>query len=149
MRRIIGALVFAAVAATPFAASSPYAAHAASPRAKSMSVMLHVTKAFKHRAMFMHAMASGKIKMAGHDATVSVTTENLPMPAIVGEHAYAVFATDGAMSERVGFLHMNGHMGAVKGMVMMSRITDIDIWAVASMSEKHPMGKKVFSGMVM
>jgi len=116
---------------------------------KNMSMMLHVTAPFKGKMMFKHVTATAKLRYTAHDVFVTVTTDNLPKPAQLGERAYAVFATDGAMADRVGFLHMSGNMASVKGQVMMTKVQDIYVWAVGSMTEKHQMGKKVLGAMVM
>src|SRR5579884_1606288 len=140
MRRIVGTLALAFLAsALP---TGVLAAGAPHPSGKSMHVALHVTSKFKKRAIFMHVMATAKIRTTKTDAFITVTTDGLPKPSVLGERAYAVFATDGSMADRVGFLHMNGSMGAVKGEVMMAKVTDIYVYAVPSMSVKHPMGKK-------
>jgi hypothetical protein len=109
---------------------------------------LHVVNAFKSKPAFAHAMAGAKLRYAKGDVYITVTADNLPKVSSLGKRAYVVYASDGAMTDRVGALKVSGHMAAVKGEVMMTKVSDIYVYAESSATNKHPHGIEVLSAMV-
>lgn len=122
---------------------APIPAHAA-----AMKATLAVASAYKHNMNFAHTMASATVTYKGHNATIKLTAENLPMPSVVKQKVYVVWATDGAMKDRAGTLMVHGKMASLKATVMMTKVQDIVVTAEKSSMPKHPMGPTVLSGMV-
>jgi hypothetical protein len=143
MKRVLKTVVIAALAL-----AVPASVLAASPHAANKTAMLHVTSKFKSKAGFMHVMASAKLHYTKGDVSIKLTTDGLPKPATLGKKFYVLFATDGAMADRVGVLHISGNMAGASGMVMMNKVQDLNVYATSSMSVKHPQGTLVLSGMV-
>jgi hypothetical protein len=134
------------MAITLLAAVVPLGALAAPGHSKS--VMLHPTAAYKGKKAFAHVMAHATLRYTKSDVFIKLVTDGLPKPSTLGEKAYVLFATDGAMTERVGTLHITGNMGGVSGELMMTKVQDLSLYAVPSATEKHAMGKKVLTAMV-
>ena len=144
MKIITRSLAFAALAFL-----LPLTALAAHPQSKT-SAVFHVSSKFMHKASWMHVMGSAKLRYTKSDAYISVTTDNLPMASTLGKRVYVVFASDGAMTDKVGALKIHGMMGGVtNAMVMMSKVADLYIYAEGSASVKQPgKGVLVLSAMV-
>ena len=141
MKKTIGTLCLAAAAAiVPLGAAHAAPSHVA--------VTLHPTAKLKSNAHFMHAMGTAKVRYAKGDAYINLTVENLPMPSSVGKRAYVLYASDGAMIDRVGALHISGHMAGINGEVMMARVQDLYVYAESNAQNKHPHGTLVLSAMV-
>lgn len=130
------------------ALSLPAVALAAHP-ARTGHAVLHPAGSFQHSTMAMHVMASAKLKYVGADVTITLTADNLPAPRTLGAKAYVLFATDGGMTERVGTLMAHGAMASASGMVMMTKVQDLYVYAEPHPNRKRPNGKKVLAGMVM
>lgn len=122
---------------------APLPVHAA-----PMKVTLKVAKAYKKNMHFAHTMASATVTYKGHNATIKLTAENLPMPSVIKQMDYVVWATDGGMKDRAGTLMVHGKMASLKATVMMTRIQDIIVTAERSAMPTHPMGPTILSGMV-
>ena len=140
-KRAAGAAVLGCLAAVV-----PGATLAAHSGAMS-HVTLNVVKPYKAMAEWKHAMASATLTYTKGDITIKLTAENLPMPSALHAHVYVLFAEDGNMWDRVGVLHTSGSMSTVTGTVMMSKVTDLYVYAQA-MSTKHPSGTQVLAAMV-
>jgi hypothetical protein len=120
----------------------------AAPSGMATHATFHVVKAYKSNAGFAHAMASAKLRYTKGDVFITVTADNLPKVSALGKRAYVVYASDGAMSDRVGALKVSGNMATVKGEVMMTKVADIYIYAESNALNKHPHGIEVLSAMV-
>jgi len=141
MKRTIGTLCLAAAAAlVPLGAT-----HAASSH---VAVILHPAAQFKSNAHFMHVMGTAKVRYAKGDAYINLTVNNLPMAASIGKRAYVLYAGDGAMTDRVGALHLSGHMAGVNGEVMMAKVQNLYVYAESNAQDMHPHGTLVLSAMV-
>src|SRR5690242_16356725 len=116
MRRIGTALALAALAAL-----IPLGGTWAAPSSMATHATLRVVKAYKSKASFAHAMASAKLRYSNGDVTITVTADHLPSAASVGKRAYVVYASDGAMTDRVGALKFSGPVAKVTGQVMMTK----------------------------
>ncbi len=145
MNRLNRTLALAALAAV-----IPLGAAHAAPAASRNHAVLHVVTPYKGRASFMHVMASAKLKqISGHDIKVTLTTDNLPKASTFGKRVYVLFASDGAMTDRVGALTTHGAMAGAVGVVMMSKIQDLYVYAEGSPAAKHPgTGVEVLAGMI-
>ena len=128
------------------AVAIPAGALASGPAAMN-HVVLNVVKPYKTNPTWKHAIASATLTYSKGDVTIKLTAENLPMPSALGKHVYILFAVDGKMWDRVGMLTTSGHMSSVKGQVMMSKVTDLYVYAQA-MSTKRPSGTEVLAAMV-
>ena len=146
LRRSLGLAVLAGCCTVSAGAAIP--THAAGQKNMTKSVMLHVTKSFMGKAAFKHVMASARLDYMGNDVSINLSANNLPMPSAVGARAYVLFASDGVITDRVGMLHVTGHMAGVKAQVMMSKIADLYVYAVKSPAAKHPQGQEILSAMV-
>ena len=143
MKRTLAAMVIAALAL-----ALPAGVLAANGHAANRTAMLHVTSQLKSKTAFMHVMATAKLHYTKGDVSIKLTADGLPRPAALGKKFYILFATDGAMADRVGVLHISGHMAGASGMVMMNRVQDLNVYATNTMTAKHPQGTLVLSGMV-
>ena len=129
------------------AAAVPTGALAA-PSGKTMSVALHVTAQFKSRPAFAHAMASARLRYTKSDVYITLTADNLPSPTTLGKRVYALYASDGAMTEKVGVLHTSGNMAGVSGELMMTRVQDLYVYAQGSPNLKRAGGVEVLTARV-
>lgn len=129
------------------AAAVPTGALAA-PSARTTSVVLHVTSQFKSRAAFAHAMASAKLRFTKSDVYITLTADNLPSPATLGKRVYTLYASDGAMTEKVGVLHASGNMAGVSGELMMTRVHDLYVYAQSGPNVKRAGGVEILTAMV-
>jgi len=120
----------------------------AAPSNMATHATLRVVKAYKSNSAFTHAMATAKLRYTKGDVFITVTADNLPKVSSLGKRAYVVYASDGAMTDRVGALHVSGNMATVKGEVMMTKVADIYVYAESSMANKHPHGVEVLAAMV-
>lgn len=143
MRSVVRATLFALALG-----AVPAAAFAAPAHAKPMHATLQVTAAFKHKASFMHVMASAKFSYTKHDTVIELTTEGLPPARKLGAKAYVLFVSDGAMKDRAGELMAAGKMASCKHTVMMTKIQDVYLYASKHPGMTRPNGKLVLSGMV-
>ncbi|MDQ2744530.1 MAG: hypothetical protein M3Z66_19865 [Chloroflexota bacterium] len=145
MNRLNRTLALAALAAVV-----PLGAAHAAPVASPNHAVLHVVTPYKGRTPFMHVMASAKLKqISGHDIKVTLTTDNLPKASTFGKRVFVLFASDGAMTDRVGALTAHGAMAGTSGVVMMSKIQDLYVYAEGSPAAKHPgKGVEVLAGMI-
>lgn len=128
-------------------AALPTLVLAAPTAATSKSVVLHVSSQFKANAAFKHVMASAKLRFTGQDVYINLQTDNLPAPRTLGRSVYALYVSDGAMTEKVGVLHGSGAMSGLTGQVMMARIQDLYVYAQRSAGQKRG-GVLVLSAMV-
>ncbi|GAC1471404.1 MAG: hypothetical protein PVSMB7_23120 [Chloroflexota bacterium] len=97
-----------------------------------------------HNPMLKHVMGSVKVKHLPHDLDIKLTADGLPKPGALHEKAYVVFLTSGGKVMHLGTLHyMNNGMGTYTGMPMVTKYSQIAVWAVPSTSEMMPMGVKV------
>jgi hypothetical protein len=127
----------------------PLSAFAAPAAAKPTSVKLQLSSKLMHSKLLMHATGSAKLHWTKGDVTIKVTTDGLPSASKLGKRVYVVFASDGAMWDRVGALKMSGMMAGASGMVMLSKITDLWIYAEGAPNVKKPgNGILVMSAMV-
>jgi hypothetical protein len=122
---------------------APITAHAA-----PMKATLMLAKPYKKNMHFAHTMASATVTYKGHNATIKLTAENLPMPSAINQKVYVVWATDGSMKDRAGTLMVHGKMASLKATVMMTKVQDIVVTAEHSAMPAHPMGPTVLTGMV-
>jgi hypothetical protein len=143
MRRIGMACALASVVAV-----IPLGSTWAAPSAMGTHATFQVVKAFKTNAAFAHAMASAKLRYSGGDVYITVTADHLPSPSKLGKRAYVVYASDGAMTDRVGQLKVSGAVAKVTGEVMMTKVADIYVYAESSPANKHPHGTEVLAAMV-
>lgn len=143
MKRLGTSLAIAALALIV-----PVGIAAAAPRHMGTKAVFHVSIKFMHRASFTHAMGSATLRYTRGDVFIKVTTDHLPRPSILGKRAYVVFATDGAMSDRVGALKYSGSVAGVKGEVMMTKVRDLYVYATRKVNDKRPSGTLVLSAMV-
>jgi hypothetical protein len=120
----------------------------AAPSSMATHATLHVVSAYKSKAAFAHAMASAKLRYSNGDVFITVTADHLPSAASVGKRAYVVYASDGAMTDRVGALKFSGAVAKVTGEVMMTKVADIYVYAESSAQNKHPHGIEVLAAMV-
>jgi len=130
------------------AAALPASVLAAPSTATTKSVVLHVTTQFKARPAFAHAMASATLRYTKGDVFIRLTTDNLPSPRTLGKVVYALFASNGGMTDKVGVLHASGNMAGVSGQVMMTKIQDLYVYAQSAASVKRAAGTQVLSAMV-
>jgi hypothetical protein len=137
-----------ALALTSLLTLIPLGSALAAPSSMATHATLHVTKQFKSRPAFAHAMASAKLRYTKGDVFITVTADNLPKVSSLGKRAYVVYASDGAMTDRVGALKIAGNMASVKGEVMMTKVSDIYVYAESSAANKHPHGTEVLAAMV-
>jgi hypothetical protein len=144
--------VFPLVAMGVMAVAVPLAGRSLAPApvhaATMLKATLRVANAYKHNMHFAHAMASATISYTGHNATVKLTAENLPMPSVVRARTYVVWLTNGSMKDRAGALKVHGGMASLKATVMMTKVQDVVVTAEQSAMPMHPMGKTILSGMV-
>lgn len=137
-----------AIALLSLAALAPIGSAWAAPSGMATHATFHVVKAYKSNTAFAHAMAGAKLRYTKGDVFITVTADNLPKVSSLGKRAYVVYASDGAMTDRVGALHVSGNMASVKGEVMMTKVADIYVYAESSAANKHPHGIQVLSAMV-
>ncbi|MGH2444133.1 MAG: hypothetical protein ACRDFX_13340 [Chloroflexota bacterium] len=130
------------------ALAMPLGAALAAPAHKPTHAVLHVVMPYKHRMPFKHVMASAKLRYTKGDVFIKITTDGLPNVHSLGKKAYVVFASDGAMTDRVGALKVAGNMAGVSGEVMMTKIKDLYIYAVGNRNAKHPQGHKIAAAML-
>jgi hypothetical protein len=135
-----------ALAGAALALSLPFAANASAPRTMN-HFTLHLAKRFQHETMFMHVMASGTIRYQNGDAFVRLTTDGLPRPSQLGKSVYVLYASDMGMADKVAVLHISGMMAGARGEVMMSKVTDLYVYAQKS-ATPHPHGVLVLTAMV-
>jgi hypothetical protein len=128
------------LAVLALAALLPLSAHAA-PR------MGHATLHSSIKNMgFPRVMATATLTYAKPDVTISFHASHLPRPSVLHEKVYVLWATDGAMKDRVGVLTVSRGAGMLTGKVMMSKVVDLVVTANKTATAK--MGKTVLSGMV-
>jgi hypothetical protein len=141
MRRVVQAAILGCLVAT-----IPAGVLAATPASMS-HVVLNVVKPYKASAAWKHVMASATLAYSKGDVTIKLTADNLPMASALGKHVYVLFAVDGKMWDHVGKLKISGHMASVKGMVMMTKVTDLYVYAQAA-DGMHHSGVEVLAAMV-
>jgi hypothetical protein len=144
MRTIVRSTALAALAGLV-----PLSAFAAQTSAKPTSVRLTLSSKLMHTKSIMHATGKAKLHWSKGDVTITVTTDGLPSATTLGKRAYVIFASDGTMWDRVGALKRSGMMAGGSGMVMMSKITDLWIYAENAANVKKPgNGVLVMSAMI-
>ena len=142
-------IVARSIALVALAGLVPLSAFAAHVSAKPTSVRLTLSSKLMHSKAIMHATGNAKLHWTKGDVTVAVTTDGLPSAKTLGRRVYVIFASDGAMWDRVGALKLSGMMAAGSGMVMMSKITDLWIYAENAANVKKPgTGVLVMSAMI-
>lgn len=129
------------------AALVPLSASAANM--KPTSVKLHLSNRFMHTKAIMHSTGTAKLHWTKGDIGIKLTTDGLPAASQFGKRAYVLFATDGHMTTRVGALTAHGMMAGTSGMVMMTKLSDLYLYAESSADAKKPgNGVLVMSAMV-
>lgn len=115
----------------------------------SATVTLH--PANMHLMSIAHATGSAHITYTngGHDATIKLTTDNLPRPATLHASAYVLWLVNGSHRVNAGALHINGMMAGLTAMTMDTAFNRLVVTAEKSMSAAHPMGTRVLVGTVM
>jgi hypothetical protein len=133
-----------ALALTVLGFALPVSVFAAPAGAPSRVVLHSPIKAMG----FNHAMASATVRYTKADAFINFTAVRLPSPHVLHKMAYILWATDGAMKEKVGLLKVHNMMSTLKGEVMMRKVQDLVVTAEDSPTVTRPNGKVVLSGMV-
>lgn len=120
----------------------------AAPAQAPTHAILHVGSAVKSKAAFRHVMGSVKLRYTKHDVFVTITADNLPSASSLGKHAYVVYVSDGAMTDRLGVLKAHGAMSGITGQVMMTKVTDVYVYAESNGANKRHHGIEVLGAMV-
>lgn len=144
MRIIARSICLAALAAL-----IPLGTLAAPATAKPTSVKLVLSKRLMHSTAFMHVTGTARLHWTRGDVSIKLTTDGLPPASKLGKRVYVLFASDGAMTDRVGALTRHGMMAGASGMVMMTKIADLYVYAVNAANAKRPgNGVLVLSAMI-
>jgi hypothetical protein len=102
-----------------------------------------------HNMEIAHATGSADISYTKHDATIKLTTEKLPNPMALHEHAYVLWLVNGNHKISAGSFMVHNGMGALHTMTMDTNFNKLVVTAERSAHAMHPMGVTVLIGQVM
>lgn len=109
-----------------------------------------VTASHAMMLMTMHASGTATISYTKHDASITVTTTNLPTLVSLHGKYYAVWAVTGSkMTTFAGVLTVHGNMAGGRFMIMDTMFTQLVITAEKSMHPMHASGARVLAASVM